>query len=108
MQFVIIKNNVMNISNDPAKMEIVSRLIKEGVIDFVEAMKLLEKEVEFTAVPISYPSTGLPPWSDPYNPFKITCGDKTNTPLINEVVSTSKIVMTNVQEVLEDTKYLLQ
>jgi hypothetical protein len=59
----------MNLSNDTLKMEIVSRLVKEGHIDFNEALKLLELEKDFLQIPITYPSKGLPPWPDPLLPL---------------------------------------
>lgn len=56
------------ITTDEKKMQLVERLVKEGVIDFTEAIMLLEVETvtEFVEKPFSNPfqriGTGLPPW----------------------------------------------
>jgi hypothetical protein len=80
------------LSNDPVRMEIVSRLVKEGAIDFAEAIKLLEVEVEKEIVtvpltnpfpdPFLYPNRG-PLWQ--VDPFQTICG----SPVSNNILTTS-------------------
>lgn len=72
----------MQLSDNTEKMQIVERLVKEGAIDFTEAIKLLEKEPEFISMPV-YPQPPFQPfqpfqpltpiddnwWNIPYNPL---------------------------------------
>lgn len=41
----------MELSNDQSKMDIVARLVKEGAIDFNEAIKLLQVETTYLPNP---------------------------------------------------------
>lgn len=83
----------MKLTDNQEKMDIVARLVKEGVIDFVEAVKLLEVDDVGGSgfYPIPYPINPHPdiapwqtvpqqPWYDYYNPFRAICygqlGDK--------------------------------
>jgi hypothetical protein len=54
----------MNISENDKKMQLVSRLVREGAIDFEEALLLLEKELEWASPPFLpypvYPGTDYP------------------------------------------------
>lgn len=65
----------MNISDNSKKMEIISRLIADGAIDFEEALILLEKETEFYFQPgdpaLTFPS--YPQWPQYSQPVEVTC-----------------------------------
>jgi hypothetical protein len=52
----------MELSNDQAKMDLVARLVKDGAIDFMEAVKLLETEKTVVYLPNN--STTIP-WVNP-------------------------------------------
>jgi hypothetical protein len=54
------------LTNDQNRIDLVARLVKEGAIDFNEAIKLLEVEVEKEY--ISYPTYPVYPdwWNRPY------------------------------------------
>ena len=53
----------MNLSNNEKKMEIVSRLIKDGAIDFLEALELLKSD---EVVMPFYPQQ-IQPFVQPYS-----------------------------------------
>lgn len=53
------------ITDDQSKIELVAHLVKEGHIDFTDAIKLLEVEYE-------YVYTQVPDWVQPYNPYQVT------------------------------------
>ena len=55
------------LTDDKEKMEIVSKLVKEGTIDFSEAIKLLEEDVEKEYVYI--PNTITMPYVQPSAPM---------------------------------------
>jgi hypothetical protein len=77
------KTNNMNkrLTNDQSKIDLVAKLVKEGSIDFVEAIKLLEVEIEKEYITI--PFTGYPIYPNPLDPtwytypFKVTCDTTT-------------------------------
>ena len=67
------------LTTDQSKIDLVSRLVKEGHIDFAEALKLIEVEVEEKIVykedPFKFPlrrldGVGLPPWPNPLDKYK--------------------------------------
>lgn len=60
------------VTEDPTKMELVSKLVKDGAIDLSDALKLLEVEAEkeFVYVPfIQLPSYVQPPFTIIPNPL---------------------------------------
>lgn len=69
-----------NLTSDQSKIDLVARLVKEGHIDFVEAIKLLEVQVEkeyiyYPAYP-NYPTyPSYPTWTTV--PFVTTYDDTT-------------------------------
>jgi hypothetical protein len=68
----------MNLTDNKEKIEIVSRLVKEGAIDFTEAVKLLELEKEFVVTPLP----PLQPWDNqfpPLGPLFKYCGQISNS-----------------------------
>jgi hypothetical protein len=60
------------LTDDQSKIDLVARLVKDGSIDFSEAIKLLETEVEteyvYPTYPLSYPTYPVYPdwWNKPY------------------------------------------
>lgn len=84
------KSNHMHLTDNPEKMAIVDRLVKEGVIDFTEAIKLLEKE----DVPVVRDWT-IPLGPSPYTPWDgtaITYVDKID--LASGPCNTSVVMLT--------------
>lgn len=65
------------LTDNAEKMAIVDRLVKEGAIDFAEALKLLEKDVQFTLVERPYdPFSPTIPYTQPFFPnLPVTCSD---------------------------------
>lgn len=53
--------------NNEEKIQIINRLVKEGAIDFIEALKLLETEKETVYIPYQNPFPQ--PWAEPYIPM---------------------------------------
>jgi hypothetical protein len=60
------------LTDDQSKVDLVARLVKDGAIDFADAIKLLEVEVEkeYISYPVRDAWWGILP---PY--FPTTCGD---------------------------------
>ena len=55
----------MNLTDDKKKMEIISRLVKDGSIDFAEAVELLKKDIQDSVIPWVCPNNPIIPL--PYN-----------------------------------------
>jgi hypothetical protein len=71
------------LTNDQSKIDLVAKLVKEGSIDFAEAIKLLEVEIEKEFITI--PFTGYPIYPNPLeldptwytDAFKVNCDTTT-------------------------------
>jgi len=64
------------------KIEILSRLVKDGHVTFEEGVALLETEKEYVYVPQTYWSLNnqpLQPFRDLLDPFKTYCGTTVNS-----------------------------
>jgi hypothetical protein len=74
------------LTNDQSKIDLVARLVKDGAIDFVEAIKLLEVEAEIKIQKEYIPQLDYQRWLESHKlfqlqrknpldpPYEITCG----------------------------------
>jgi hypothetical protein len=67
----------MELSNDQDKRNLVAKLVKDGTIDFEEAIMLLKKEIVYLSYPWSpepyIPDPLIPIWPFPSDYYKTTC-----------------------------------
>ena len=58
------------ITTNQEKVQIVEKLVKEGILSLEEGLKLLEKEIEYVSYPVQTPAYPIypsyPNWNQPY------------------------------------------